>query len=282
MEEIQWRDHTPDEVKNDPELAGIIEKATEPDIGSLIKSFAHSQRRLGSSINLPGKPEEVDQWKQDHMPKLFESGVLAKPPGSPEEYGLTKPENMAEGTAWNPEIATKFTKLCHSHGASTEFVSALHELYGEALNGGLALFNTSKEEGIAKLKEKFGDKYEETAAEAGRFMAKLFITDEQKELYAKSGLANHPDFLEPIMTFAMLSQSDSSALERGAAEAARTRDEVRAEHSKVMNDKTHPMYELYRKGDKKANDYVDDLYKKAFGTAKVDLGTGVVVTGKEV
>jgi hypothetical protein len=54
---------------------------------------------------------------------------------------------------------------------------------------------------------------------------------------------------------------------------------ARGELTKIMNDKTHPDHEAYWRGDPKAHEKVNELYKKAFGEAKVQIG-GVTVSGR--
>ncbi|MEO7862140.1 MAG: hypothetical protein ABIU05_17270 [Nitrospirales bacterium] len=53
---------------------------------------------------------------------------------------------------------------------------------------------------------------------------------------------------------------------------------VRAEHGKVMNDKTHPMHAGYMAGDKKAQEYVDGLYGKLAQTAPAAKTESLVLT----
>ena len=44
-----------------------------------------------------------------------------------------------------------------------------------------------------------------------------------------------------------------------------------AEYAKVVNDPTHPHHHGLKRGDKAANDYVDALYRKAYGNKQVAL-----------
>src|ERR1043165_5312557 len=42
--------------------------------------------------------------------------------------------------------------------------------------------------------------------------------------------------------------------------------EVRTEYARIMTDKTHPMHAGYKAGDKKVDQYIDELYRRAYGT----------------
>ena len=52
-------------------------------------------------------------------------------------------------------------------------------------------------------------------------------------------------------------------------------DDVRNEVADIMSNKQNPRHEGYHRQDKKVLDYVDGLYKKAYGTATVDLSDGL-------
>lgn len=106
-----WRGHLTDDLKADPVVSGWAEKASEKDIPSIIKGYAHAQKRMGSAINLPGKdakPEELTALRS----KLYESGVFAAPPVKPEEYGLADPGNLPEGVRFSPELAGSLRRRC--------------------------------------------------------------------------------------------------------------------------------------------------------------------------
>ena len=56
-------------------------------------------------------------------------------------------------------------------------------------------------------------------------------------------------------------------------------DDVRNEVADIMSNKQNPRHEGYHRQDKKVLDYVDGLYKKAYGTATVDLSDGLTAGG---
>lgn len=261
-----------DELKADPIAWPIIEKMPEKDVPSVLKSYAHSQHRLGNAIPLPGKdakPEEVAAARR----RAFEGGLFPAPPADPKEYGITKPEQLADGLGWSDELAGKFGTVLHKHGASKDLAKDLLDLYGEALIGTHKTLKTSYDAGLAALKTEYGDKYEERRELAKRLAGQVFKNPEELEFFEDLGLADHPGFLSVLMRLAPLAQQDSSFLKDAAkgGDGSVTGDDVRAEVARIMTDKTHPMYEGYRRQDKKVQDHIDELYRKAYGTGKVEI-----------
>lgn len=265
-------EHVTDELKGDPIAWPILDKMSEKDIPSLLKSYAHGQHRLGTAIPLPAKdakPEDIAAVRK----RIFEAGLFPAPPADPKEYAITKPEKLPDGIGWNDELATKLATTLHKHGASKELGKDLLELYGEALSFTQQSLKTSYDEGIAALKAEHKDKYDERRELAKRLAGAVFKTPEELEFFDAMGIGDHPGFLSVLMRLAPLAQQDSSFLKDlgKGGDGSMTGDDVRAEVARIMTDKTHPMYEGYRRQDKKVLDHVDELYRKAYGTGKVEI-----------
>jgi hypothetical protein len=111
-----------------------------------------------------------------------------------------------------------------------------------------------------------------------RMIGGIFKTQEEIDFAEATGLADHPAFLGPLLRLAPLAMQDSSFMETirrpgGEADGA----DVKAEYAKVMSDPTHKHYEGFKRGEKAANDYVNELYRQAYGTEPVKIGEGVKV-----
>lgn len=270
-----WRSFVTDDLKADPVVSKWSEKASEKDVPSLIKGYAHASHRLGSAINLPGKdakPEDVSALRS----KLYEAGVFEAPPSKPEEYGLTKQDTLPEGLRWSDELANKFATTLHKHGVPKSAVGELMPLYVEAITGASKALKTSMDEGLRALKGEFGDRYDELKEAASRMSQGIFKTPEEVEFFEATGLANHPGFLSILMRLAPLALSDSSYmanLPRKGGEM--TGEDAKNELQKVMTDPTHPDYKLYKMGDPKTLAKYMENYKKAYGTEQVPIGQGI-------
>lgn len=272
-----WRTHLTDDLKADPVVTSWAEKASEKDVPSLIKGYAHASKRMGSAINLPGKdakPEEITALKT----KLYEAGVLTAPPANPKDYGLIKPENLPEGLQWSDELSGKFATALHKHGVPKEALADLLPLYMEAIGGSAKSLQVNREESLAQLKGEFGEKYDERVEMVKRMMPGIFKTPEELEFAESTGLADHPAFLGPMLRLASLAMQDSSFIDSlPHAGGEISGDDAQAELTKIMNDKTHPLYDDFKMGGKKSNDYINDYYRRAYGSGKVPIGKGVTI-----
>lgn len=273
-----WRTHLTDDLKADPVVSAWAEKASEKDVPSLVKGYAHLSKRLGSAINLPGKdakPEEVSALKQ----KLYEAGVFEAPPADPKEYGILKPEKLPEGMAWNDELAGKFASTLHKHGASKALAGELSQLYMEALTGTQTAFKTSMEEGMAALRKEHGEQYDARAEAVKRMIPGIFKTPEELELFNSLGLGDHPGVMGVLLRLAPLAMQDSSFLKDLPRQGGEMKGEdVKAEVAKIMSDKNHPDHAGYWRGDKTVIAKIDEMYRKAYGNAPVAIG-GQIISG---
>lgn len=272
-----WRTYLTEDLKADPVVSGWSEKASEKDIPSILKGYAHAQKRMGSAINLPGrdaKPDEVSALRA----KLYESGVFTAPPATPEDYGLSKPDAMPAGVAWSAELSGKFAAALHKHGVPKAALADLLPLYQEAVHGAAGEVTTDFDSGMTQLKHEFGEKFDEHLELAGRMVKGIFTTDAERALYDRLGLGNDPRFLGPLLRLAPLMAQDSAFIDALPVEGGgKSGEDVRAEMAKIMSDKTHPMYEGYKRRDPKVERYIDNLYKQAYGNKPVNLGEGVSV-----
>lgn len=253
-------------------LKSVPDLVNAKDLSALAKGYYESQREIGRRERVPGKdakPEDVQAFKA----KLIERGLLSAPPASPQDYAITKPEELPDGLGWTDELATELATALHKHGVSKEAVPDLLALHTKALVGAQAGLNTSMEVGMAALKTEFGDKFDERMEFAKRLTPTLFRSEEELDFLERSGLANHPGFLGVIMRLAPLAQQDSSFMAglNQSSSGAMTGEQVRAEIAKIMSDKNHPDHNGYWKQEPAVMKKIEALYQRAYGTAPVTV-----------
>ena len=263
-----------------------------PDVATLAKSYIDSQSEIGRRVRIPAKDAKTEDIAAFRS-KVYEAGLFPAPLADAKEYGITKPEIIPEGIGWNDDLATKFANTLHKHGASKALANDLLEVYGEALVGTQKTLKTSYDDGMAALRGEYGAKFDEVMTqtrrvtghinkESGEFVPGIiFKTEEELAFFDELGLGNHPGFLSVLMRIAPLTQQDSSFIADPAREAAAQGEQVRQELAKIMNDTAHPMHQAWKRGDKAANDYIDELYRKAYGAGQVALGAGITVEGQK-
>lgn len=272
-----WRAHLTDELKADPIVAKWSETASEKDIPSLIKGYAHTFTKQGNALHLPGKdakPEDVHAFKQ----RLYEAGVFPAPPKDVKDYGIVKPEKLAEGFGWDDTLAKSFGETLLKHGASPALAKDLMGLYEQALTGTAKSLAVNREEALKTLKAEHGEKFDERAELVKRMVSGIFKSQEELDFFEETGLADHPAFLSVMMRLAPLAAQDSSFMETITHKGGEIPGEdAKAEYARVIQDKTHPHYAGFQRQDPKSVQYVDELYKRAYGTEKVTIGQGVGV-----
>lgn len=274
-EPVDWRPHVPADLRADPELGPIVERLSEKDVGSLVKSHAHLTRKMGNALTLPGKdakPEEIHGVKQ----KLYEAGLFTAPPSKPEEYGIAKPENLPDGLGWSDELASELAQLLHKHGAPKALAGDLLPLYEKALLGTQKVLNTNQEKAMVALRNEHGEHFEARKEAVARIMPAIFQDPEELKWANDMGLGDHAGFLSIMMRVAPLALQDSSFMEQLPQSGGQiSGEDARAELAKIMSDKNHPDHAGYWRGDKTVNAKVDELYRKAYGNAPVALDAGI-------
>jgi hypothetical protein len=239
-----------------------------PDLGHFVNKTFAQHRELGSRIPVKKieKPEDATAWRKDNLPKLYDAGVLERPPVTPEAYEIKKPDTIPEGLAWSDERAAKLAGVLHKHGIPKSAVNDLLELHAEALTGAQVALKTDYDSGIAALKTEFGNDYDRLTEQSKRLTAAIFKTAPELEFFESTGFGNHPLFLSVMMRLSKFAEQDSSIIPnmgRGDG-GARTGDEVKAELAAIMSDPNHPKHKLYWQRDAATLQYIDDLYKKVY------------------
>lgn len=250
------------------------------DLPSFVKTAFDAHREVGARIPVKtdGKPESIQAWRKEHLPKLYQSGILEAPPATPEEYEINKPPDLPD-EMWSKENAAEFQRVLHKHHIPKSAMADLVALHAKTVTGANDILKTSMDEGLKALKSEFGDKYDERAEMANRLAKTIFKTPEELDFYERVGLGNHPGFLGVLMRLAPLAMSDSSFV-KDARIGGASGEDVRDEVSRIMSDPKHEMYEGYRRNDRKVMRYIDDLYKKAYGTGTQDISGGILVGPK--
>lgn len=265
------------------------------DLPTFFKNAFAAHREVGARIPLKiekerdgtgqfvPKADSVAKWQQEHLPKLYDNGILVKPPADAKDYEIMapKPEDLPAGVTWKQEHADAFGKIGIEHGVSKKAMQAFLELHRKAITGTAAELNTDYDKSMLALKEEHKDKFDERMELSKRLTKLIFLTPEDIAFAENTGFGNHPRFLSLLMRLAPYVASDSSlqadlANAGGGGNGNMTGDEVKAELAKIMTDKTHPLYEGYRRNDPEVSKKIDEMYRKVYGSGTVQIGQSVV------
>lgn len=267
------------------------------DIPTFAKRAFEQHREVGARIPIKiekirndqglfiPKEESVAAWQKDHLPKLWDAGVLPRPLSDPKEYNITKPDDMHEGLNWSAERAGKFAALGIKHNVSKAAMGEFLALHREAVIGINATLKTSYDDAMLSLKRELGDKFDERMEDAKRFNKLIFKTPEEIAFMEETGIGNHPILLSILARLAPYAQNDSSLVESlkaaGGVQVENTeqaRNALRAQLADIMGNKENPKHKLYLQRDPATLKEIDDAYKSLYGDAKIEIGGGVVKT----
>lgn len=250
-------------LKSDPEVAPHLDKISEKDVGSVLKSYVHLQKKLGSAINLPGKdakPEDIIALKQ----KLYGAGVFTAPPERPEGYEFKKPDILPPRVVWKEEWVPKAQAVFHKLGLNAEQAAGIVTLHGEMMAemGGGQMADEATV--VAALKTKWGAEFDSRSELAGRATAELFSKNPKaKEFFDRTGLGNDPDFIEIMEWIGQHRAEDSAFIQAGGVDGVAVSD-AEKEASDIIQNKDNPKYKLYWGGDKATREYVEGLFAKVY------------------
>lgn len=266
-----WRSFLTEELKQDQVVATWAEKASYKDVQSIIKALAHAQHKLGNVIPVPPKDAKPED-RQAVLNKLYDAGLLARPPATPEGYGIKKPESLPEGIQWDDELAQQLAATLHKHGMPAEAASELLQLHVASLAKQQQAFKIEQEQALAALKQEFGEEFESAKEQVRRIAKQIFRSPEEVEFYNRIGLGNHPLFLGPLMRIAKQMKADSSyAPGAQHSQPAVTPQQAFAELQAISTDPKHPMYARYKQNDPDVLAYITNLYKAAYETKEAAL-----------
>jgi len=263
---------------------------SQPDFATFLKSAVSAHQEVGARIPVKVDAKDtkaVETWRKDHLPKLYDAGILARPPADPKEYDIKPPADIPAGLVWNEERAGRLGQLGIKHGLTKAAMDELRTLHQEALSEGIKAFDTSYEAGIEAMKKEFGDQTDARMEEAKQVIGVIFRNAdgtpdiEARKMFDDSGFADYPGILRVLMRLAPLMKQDSSYMEAlnkegtaaGAAGNEQAKIEAREYLQAIMYDTKHPDHLGWLRGDPAVKKKADDLYEKAYGKGQVEIAS---------
>lgn len=291
---MAWPDEVPADLTYDD--GGVAKPLREhafvreaADLPTFVKRAFEQHREVGARIPLRFSPDpakkvvEMESWRKDHLPKLYEAGVLAKPPSDPAIYEIKKPDDAVEGVNWSTERATKFASLGIKHGISKDAMGEFLALHREAIGATSAVLQTSYDDAILALKREFPDDFDARMEDSKRLSKVVFKSPATLEFLEKTGLGNDPEFLGIMMRLAPFAQNDSGLVEsmkQGGTVTADNKEaamaEVKAKLAAIMSDPKNPDHQGYMMGDPAVHRKIDEMYAAIHGKGTIEIGAGAV------
>ena len=124
------------------------------------------------------KAEGVTAWKKDHMEKLYDAGILSKPPADVKEYGIAQSDAMkTAGWPWSDEFGSQFGKIMMKYQVPKEMAGELLQLHDNVIMGAHKVFSGEDEAGVAALRKEHGAAFDDRAEAANRLARVVFRSD---------------------------------------------------------------------------------------------------------
>lgn len=287
--DLNWRSYIPDDVKADNSFSPIIDKMSEKDIPSLVKTHLHLVRKMGSAITLPqkgAKAEEVGAFLDKIVggfPKeeaaalksaLRKGAFLPQVPESPDKYEITTPAEVGE---LDPVRLANVRKIFHEGEIPQETAAKLMNEFFESQKEVLPLLAEVKEliPTLKQAKEDClkewetecrgnGHDFEQVKATVGRFMAKNYPAE---KIALMGDYGSNPVVLDMVYKLALASGEDMGPIV-AASEYKATAEEDEADNiifGRAGFEKQHEAWKSRGPEGDKMRRHVQDLMQKATG-----------------
>jgi hypothetical protein len=266
------------ELKADPVAWPILEKMQEKSVTDVLKSYAHSEHRLGSSlpVKLNGDITDEDRAKfnTEYLPKLIEAKYLPAPVKLPDKYEIARPQGLPEG-AWSEALEGKVHTWAKKFGLTQEAVNEGLGIHLETFAGFGQAIVRDREAARASIKEqaeKKGWTYDQVMESLTRWSDTKITDPVVREKMRDAGWADDPD-LAMVIHEAVMASGESVRNLGGATMADEQKDALVNEAKDITGNKQNTKYQLYHSGDRATMEYVDNLWKKAHGSVEIDPNT---------
>lgn len=193
-----WRSQiTIEEYKNNTDVKNA------KSLDDYIKGAINASKMIGSRVAIPAEGDEKG-WNEFY-------DKLGRPK-TVNEYEFEKPDEKflkENGLVYDNEAVESFKPLAHKLGLNKKQASELVKFYSD-LNTTRSKFareqadkQSAKEEAeaLGKLKESWGKEYDGRKAQLDRFLQET-MNETLANAVTKSGLGNHPSFIEWIYNMA--------------------------------------------------------------------------------
>ena len=245
-----WKLALDSELQEDPSLKLIN------DVPSLAKSYVNAQKMVGADkIPVPGKHATEDDWKAVYQ-KL---GL----PKDVKEYGIEAPKDAG----FDDEFIGQFKAAAHQANILPQQAQKLVNWFAEASKAAgenmQKQFQEREEQGLAKLKEEWGQAYNNKVAAANQALKDF--ADEGTRKFFYDNLANNAQMIKFLATIhEKMGKEDIVRGNGGGGDPVYTPAEAQKEYNKIIGDMNHPYHQKAHPGHKSAVEEVQRLFGMAF------------------
>lgn len=221
-----WLEGLPADLRGSPSIVKFKEPA------ALAKSYVELEKNFGNALR-PPKPD-ADQKEFDAFYRKLGRPV------TPEEYQITKPDDVELDEETEKRIRTQAYRLGLNGRQTQEMVNA----YAGEVREAIGIRKGEVENADAALKEKWGGNYERNLSIVGRTLSHLDPEGGLSKELSRTGLGNHPGMIELFLNYGKLLVEDGLIV--GDVGGITTRDGAKARIAEIKAD---PKYVTSKAGD---------------------------------
>lgn len=245
------------ELYDDPTLATIKE------VPALAKLAVETRRTLGrygteKGVLRPKDGAPPEEWDQFHK-------AMGRPETA-EAYEITAPEELPEGFPYSPELEGHFKQWAFEEGLSAtqaknlfnKYLKVNLEQFTAQNEAQTAAFKKDQDAITAKLREAWGDKYDENVSAAQTAMREFFPPGSRALMALDKIMGDDPDLIQ--MAYNIGKRMGEASLVKGSSKVSaslETRKQELAEHPAFMD----PSHGEHGRVVKEFNDVLEQIVK---------------------
>jgi hypothetical protein len=226
--------------------------ATFKDVGGLFKSYVHA---LASKPSLPGESasdDDVAAWR-----------TIAGVPETPEDYGLTAPDEMPEDLEFNEAAVARVAAVAHKHHVSAAAMKALLNeqvaIAGERAAEYREMAEAQKRDAEDQLIREWKGDFEGNKSTVRHLASRLAESAGIPDGPELQSLANNPTFARMLLQASKLFGEDKTRTPLGYGDLRSDRQRADA----IMSGQDAQWGDRYKRGEMAALELVSDLLRKA-------------------
>ena len=189
-----WMNGLTTEQKADADLVKSLSKF-EKGIPDLAKSYAELEKKLSQTPVIPNDKATPEEWA------AYRKAIGV--PEKSEDYKLEKVQLPEWTGGVAKESVDKFLALAHKLNMTNDQVKSIHSWYYKNLVDEMKIVKTTQDECSAIMAKEFGSDWDERQTYLDRAFVR-FGNKEVSELFAHSGLGNHPGVVRMFINIGKL------------------------------------------------------------------------------
>lgn len=206
-----WRDSLPEDIRANPSISAF------QDVPSLTKAFIHAQSLVGKKgAIVPGEKATEEEWQSFYK-------AIGVPDS--EKYDVPAPKDYK----MPDEMSKAFKEVALKNGLLPKQAAGLLDWYAKLettqVSSKQAAEAESAKQGLAKLKESWGEAYDRELAGA-KLAVKELGGDELVKYLNQTGLGNNPTLIQTFAKAAKLMGEDKLREGGVGSDEASTRAEI--------------------------------------------------------